>query len=153
MKIYSIFLILPILFSGCAHKSAFDAFHITTKEQLAQEQILTAKMRNDKNITGLVAVLYLNNVDKKQFNEYEYFYVSLFVQNVEGKTPQFLLNSKAPLQIEKLTNKNRFTKLTALNAAWMDYYLLTFQKEKEDLKFEVKENGSTSGVLRFKQEQ
>lgn len=153
MKIYSIFLILPILFSGCAHKSAFDAFEITTKEQLAQEQILTAKMHNDKNITGLVAVLYLNNVDKKQFNEYEYFYVSLFAQNAGGKTPKFLLNSKAPLQIEKLTNKNRFTKFTALNAAWMDYYLLTFQKEKEDLKFEVKENGSTSGVLRFKQEQ
>ena len=152
MKIYSIFLILPILFGGCAHKNAFDAFEITTKEQLAQEQILTAKMHNDKNITGLVAVLYLNNVDKKQFNEYEYFYVSLFVQNSEKKKPKFLLNSKSPLQIEKLTNQNRFTKLTALNAAWMDYYLLTFQKEKGELKFEVKENGSTSGVLRFKQE-
>ncbi len=153
MKIYSIFLILPILFSGCAHKSAFDAFEITTKEQLAQEQILTAKMHNDKNITGLVAALYLNNVDKKLFNKYEYFYISLFIQNSKNKTPKFFLNSKAPLEVEKLTNTNKFTNLTALNAAWMDYYLLTFDKTKGELEFEIKEDGSTSGVLRFKQEQ
>jgi len=152
MKIYSIFLILPILFSGCAHKSAFDDFNITKKEQLAQEQILTAKMHDKNETTGLVAALYLNNIDKNEFHEYEYFYVSLFVRNSKGKAPQFFLNSKAPLQAEKLTNKNRFTKFTALDAAWMDYYLLTFQKEEGELKLEVKENGSTSGVLRFKKE-
>ena len=153
MKIYFIILILPILFSACAHKSAFDDFNITKKQELSEEQLQNAKIQDTNETTGLLTALYLNNVDKKEFHDDEYFYISLYVQNSTGKNLEFLLNSKKPLIVEKLSNPNKFTDLTSINAVWRQYYLVVFTKEKGELKLQVKDNNSSSRVLLFKQEE
>ncbi len=153
MKIYFIILILPILFSACAHKSAFDDFNITKKQELSEEHLQNAKIKDGNETTGLVTALYLNNVDKREFHNSEYFYLSLYIQNSKDKNLQFFLNSKKPLSVKKLSNPNKFTKLTSINAAWLQYYLVTFEKEKGELKLQIKDNNSSSRVLLFKQEE
>ena len=150
MKIYIMLLLSIISFSACAHKSAFDDFNITKKQALSEEQIQTSKMKNTNGVTGIATALYLNNVDKKEFHEYEYFYVSVFIQGSKSEDIQFLLNAKRPLQVETLTNTNRFTKLTSINAAWLKYYLITFNKVNGSLKLQIKENNNSSRLLLFK---
>jgi len=150
MKIYIMLLLSIISFSACANKSAFDDFNITKKQALSVEQIQSSKMKSTNGVTGIATALYLNNIDKKEFHGDEYFYVSLFVQGSKNEDIQFLLNSKRPLHVERLTNANKFTKLTSINAAWLKYYLVTFNKENGDLKLQIKDNNNSSRLLLFK---
>ncbi len=150
MKIY--FILLPFLLTACTHRGAFNEFHITKKQKLSIEELQSTKIKDTKNnANGLVAVLYLNKVDKKEFHTKEYFYVSLYKQNETNSKPTFLLNNKQPITIKKLPQHNRFTKLTSLNAAWLQNYMVIFKKEQGALKFQVKENNSSSKVLLFQQ--
>ncbi|WP_297485194.1 hypothetical protein [Sulfurimonas sp.] len=150
MKIYIMLLVSLLLFSACANKNAFDDFNITKKQALSVEQIQSSKMKNENGVTGIATALYLNNVDKKEFHGDEYFYVSLFIKGSKSEDIQFLLNSKKPLQVKALTNTNRFTKLTSLNATWLKYYLVTFNKVEGNLKLQIKDNNNSSRLLLFK---
>jgi hypothetical protein len=153
MKIYFIILILPILFSACAHKSAFDDFNITKKQELSEEQLQNAKIQDTNATTGLVSALYLNKIDNKKFHDKEYFYIALYIQNIKENKIEFLLNSKEALNVKQLPNPNQFTNLTDVDAKWLEYYLVVFKKEKGELKLQIKDNNSSSRVLLFKQEE
>jgi len=152
MKIFILLLVFVFSFSACASKNAFDAFNFAKKEQLSIEQMQSSKIRNAKSVTGVVTALYLNDVMKKEFYGDDYFYISLFIQDTNSSDIQFLLNSKKPLEVTKLTNKNRFTKLTSINATWLQYYLVRFKKEKGVLQLQVKANNNSSRLLLFHSE-
>jgi len=152
MKIFILLLVFVFSFSACASKNAFDAFAFTKKEQLSIEQMQSSKIRNAKSVTGIISALYLNSVAKKEFYGDDYFYISLFIQDANSSDIQFLLNSEKPLEVTKLTNKNRFTKLTSINATWLQYYLVRFKKVEGVLQLQVKANNNSSRLLLFHSE-
>jgi hypothetical protein len=153
MKIY--FILLTILLSGCAHKSAFDDFHITKEQELSVEQLQSSKLFN-KNAkpVGLAVALYLNKINPQQYHEDEYFYISFYTQETNSTKADFLLNAAEPFSVEKLPQQNIFAQLTSINAAWMQNYLVRFHKQnKKELKLEIKTDSSSSRVLLFQKEE
>jgi len=152
MKIYSIILFVVILFNGCSHKSAFDDFNITHQQELSEEQLLSTKITKDGVTTGIATVLYLNAVDKKEYKNHEYFYVYLHFEEKKNQKLLFLLNKQPAINVTELKNDNNYTKLTNVNAAWLKYYLVEFNKSKKELKFEIKSNNNSVKPLLFKKE-
>ena len=151
MKIYLIILILTILFNGCAHKSAFDSFNFTKQQELSEDLLQSSKIQKDGNVVGIVTALYLNNIDKNNFKNNDFFYIYMYTMKQNG-TPSFLLNSKEAINIQKLKNPNKFTHLSDVDANWLTYYLVEFKKETGDLKLQIVSNSNTSDVLLFKKE-
>lgn len=152
MKIYSIILLVATFFNACAHKSAFDDFNITQQQELSEEQLQSTKITNDKATTGIATVLYLNAIDTKKYKNHEYFYVYLYLDDKKNQNMHFLLNKQPAINVIEFKNDNQFTKLTNVNAAWLKYYLVEFNKSQKELRFEIKSNNNSSEPLLFKKE-
>ncbi|WP_457743984.1 hypothetical protein [Sulfurimonas sp.] len=152
MKIYLIILILTILFNGCAHKSAFEDFNLTKKQELSEDVLRSLKIEKNGVVEGIITALYLNNIDKVHYKNNEFFYIYMYTTD-QNSSISFLLNSKKAINIEQLQNPNKFTHLTNVDAKWLKYYLIEFKKEVGNLKFQIVTDNNTSNVLLFKQEE
>ena len=150
MKILFSFLIVNILvlFSGCADRNAFMAFHLTKEQELSEDSILTLKLKDKTSIHGTISVVYLNKVFPKEFHDKESFYIYYYLKD-KNETISFLLNGKKPLSIEKLSAENRYADLTDFKAPWSRYEVVTFPKEGNVLKLEVKTDKAADAALKF----
>ena len=150
-------LLLPIFFltitlGGCAQKNAFERFHISASQELAEDNIKSSKVINEKNeVVGIVTAVHLNKIDSEFYNDHEYFYIYLYAKNKNDKI-DFSLNDKPALLAEELPAENEFTNLTSFASKWNKYYLVGFSKQQGTLKLNI-QIGKSSAVLVFKQDQ
>jgi len=138
MKYLLTMLMFVLIITGCAQKSAFERFQLTKPQELAEDNMKSNKIINDKNeVVGVVTAVYLNKIDPKRYNhQYEFFYVYLFAKN-ETATIKFSLDGKQTLLQEELSNINEFTTLTSFTSKWNKYYLVGFAKGEENLHLKV----------------
>ena len=151
MKFLFAILFLTITFLGCAQKNAFERFHISEFQELAEENIQSNKIINEKaEVVGIVTAVYLNKIDSQVYNNYEYFYVYLYAKD-KNDAIRFFLNDTPALLEEELSPKNEFTTLTSFESKWNKYYLVGFAKQKGTLHLSI-QIGKSSTVLLFKQD-
>lgn len=152
MKTFFIFLILSIFLSGCAEKNAFSRFNMSTKQELGADSILNSKIKSGKKITGIVSVIYLNDVSPEVYKDGEYFYVFTYLKNKKASS-RFLLNGLKPESVQKLESSNQFTYLTSVATKWNSYYLVKFSRQKDILKFIFGSDQSLSDPLVFEKDE
>ncbi|WP_297441223.1 hypothetical protein [Sulfurimonas sp.] len=153
MRTFFIFFALTVIFSACAHKSAFEDFNITKEQALSEDVIQSSKIQTEDKVIGIVSAIYLNKVRAKKYKDNEFFYISLYIKKEYSQDVNFLLNNKKPIKVEKLNAKNEFISLTSSKAQWLRYYKLVFPKESNLLRLEVKSKEGSSGKMIFKKEE
>ncbi len=152
MKFISILVFFIITFGGCAQKNAFERFHISKSQELAEDNIQSSKVVNEKaEVVGIVTAVYLNKINPKIYKDYEYFYIYLYAKN-KNDIINFSLNGMPALLAEDLSAKNEFTLLTSFASKWNQYYLVGFAKQQETLHLNI-QMGQSSTTLVFKQNQ
>lgn len=154
MKFFLTSLIIVLLFSSCATKSAFSKFNMDHKQELSASSLQSSKISSKEGVDGVFSAIYLNEIYPEEFNEYESFYVYLYLKR--GR-PDFTitLNDKLPLNMRQLPHDNRFAHLVSTDNDWNKYYLVTFEKVDSNattLNLVVESGDSSSSVLDFKSE-
>ena len=134
MKTLWLTLTFLVLFSGCADKNAFSKFNMSEKQQLGADSLLNSKVKNGKEVNGVVSIVYLNKVFPKKFPEDEVFYVNFFIKD-KNEGFSFILNGEKSIFAEELEAQNPYSFLTPLNTKWSKYYLVKFKKQKDILSF------------------
>ncbi|WP_457749956.1 hypothetical protein [Sulfurimonas sp.] len=152
MRFLLTILFLMVIFGGCAQQNAFERFHITKLQELAEDNIQSSKIIDKKaEVVGVVTAIHLNKIEPKIYTDYEYFYVYMYAKN-KNNTINFFLNNKPALLVEELPAQNEFTKLTSFHSKWNKYYLIGFAKQQGTLNLTVA-IGQSSTTLIFKQDQ
>jgi len=150
MKFLLPILLLMLTFLGCAQKNAFERFHLSDSQELAEDNLQSSKVVNAKaEVTGVVTAVYLNKIKPELYNDYEYFYVYLYAKK-KNDAITFSLNGSPALLAEELPAQNEFTALTAFNSKWNKYYLVGFAKQQGTLNLKI-QLGQSSATLVFKQ--
>ena len=150
MKNLLAILLLFIIFSGCSQKNAFKRFHLSSSQELAEDNLQSTKVVNKNNeVIAIVTALHLNKIDPKRYNKYEYFYIYIYDKNRNEKV-NFYLNGMPALLQEELPVQNEFTKLTSVHSKWNRYYLLGFTKQQKNLNLKIQFEESAATLL-FKQ--
>ena len=134
--------------TGCADRNAFKEFHISKRQELSEDTILTVKLNDQKETAGIVTVVYLNKIYPKKYHDKEYFYIYYYLKEKSSKLI-FLLNNKKPLEVDELPRQNPFATLTSFNAPWSKYKLVAFQKEGNILKLKIKTAKAAEATLTF----
>ncbi len=151
MKFLLPILLLMITFWGCAQKNAFERFHISESQELAEDNIQSSKVINEKaEVVGIITAVYLNKIDPKLYSDHEYFYVYLYAKD-KNDAINFSLNGMPALLAEELSAQNEFTALTSFKSKWNKYYLVGFAKQQGTLNLKV-QIGKSSAALVFKQD-
>jgi len=151
MKFLLPVLLLLITFWGCAQKNAFERFHLSKSQELAEDTISSSKVVNEKaEVVGIVTAVNLNKIDAKLYGDHEYFYVYLYAKNKKDAI-NFSLNGMPALLEEELPNENEFTALTSFQSKWNRYYLVGFAKQKGTLNLKI-QIGKSSATLTFRQD-
>ena len=149
MKSILYILILTIVFTACSTQNALTSFKLTKKEQQSILNFQNVKIISKNKIKGIFSAIYLNEIDFNEYNEYENFYVCIYMKNTKDNL-DFFLNSKTPTYIEELDVNNKFSNLSAIKNKWHKYYLLRFSKIDEDLKLKLIVNNKDSVDLTYK---
>lgn len=150
MKILLPILLLSMIFLGCSQKNAFERFHLSSYQELAEDNLQSTKVVNKNNeVTAIVTAVYLNRVNPKLYNQYEYFYIYMYSKTKNEKV-KFYLNDMPALLQEELPVQNEFTKLTSFHSKWNRYYLVGFTKQQHNLNLKI-ELGHSAATLVFKQ--
>jgi len=141
-----------VLFSACADKNAFEKFHLSAVEERGADSILNSKIKNGKNINGIVSAVYLNRVYPKKFTEDEVFYVNFYLKD---KTQPFffILNGQKSIDAQELQVKNPYAFLTPLQTKWSKYYLVKFKKQNDILSFSFHNGLFSSDPLVFEKDE
>lgn len=159
MKTFLIILTFLTLFSGCSKKNAFYEFKMDKEQELAISSLKSSKIvSKDGNVSGIFSAIYLNEVYPETFHNDETFFIFFFTkkekkvfdQNKPSDTDlKVMLNSKLPIQVEELSQENRFSNLVDIKSDWNRYYIVTFEKtDKADLVLE--DANASSSILKFK---
>ncbi|MCF6330546.1 MAG: hypothetical protein L3I99_03245 [Sulfurimonas sp.] len=128
MKYIVLFLALLIL-SGCSHKKAFSNFDMNLEQQLSAQYFKKTKLVKNNKIIGTFSSIYLNEIYPDKYNKNEYFYISIYLKDTQNKENYVIeLNKNSPLEIEKLSNDNKFSKLVNERNKWSKYYLVSFEE-------------------------
>ncbi|MCK9472426.1 hypothetical protein [Sulfurimonas sp.] len=161
MKIFITVLSFLTLFSGCSTKNAFFGFDMNRAQELSASSLQSSKIiSKDGNISGIFSVIYLNEVYPKSYNQNEYFYVFMFTKEskvlYDSKNPKdtdmrLTLNSKPPLNVEKLPEENQFSHLANTKNDWNQYYLVTFE-QADTINLTLEDNTTSSRVIKYKKE-
>ena len=152
MKLLYTIAFLLITFSGCAQKNAFERFHISASQELAEDNIKSSKVINKNNdVVGIVTAVHLNKINPEVYHDHEYFYIYFYAKN-KNDAISFSLNNKSAFLVEKLSTRNEFTNLTSFASKWNQYYLVSFTKQQRNLNLTI-QIGKSSAVLVFKQNQ
>jgi len=143
-------LLLFITLLGCSQKNAFKQFHLSSSQELAEDNLQSTKIVNKNNeVIAIVTALHLNKIDPKRYNRYEYFYVYMYDKNRNEKV-NFYVNGMPALLQEELPVQNEFTKLTSFHSKWNRYYLVGFAKQQKNLNLKI-QLGEGAATLLFKQ--
>jgi hypothetical protein len=141
MKSILILTTLILIFSGCSHKNAFSNFEMTQKQELGASSLQNSKVKAGERVDGIFSAIYLNEVYPELFNQNEYFYIFYYLKNEENSRVK--LNGFLPLKIKKLERENQFSHLIEVQNRWTQYYLVSFDKQDNNLSL-VFENGQSS---------
>jgi len=153
MKYILIILTITLSLTSCADKNAFDKFNMQQDQELSADSLQSSKVKNGKNIEGLISAVYLNHVYPNIYNEHEYFYIYIYQKdkkemynpNTQNEIELTIkLNSKLPLKVKKLSSKNKFSHLTSAKSKWQRYFLIAFDKDDKDILNLVLESGQSS---------
>ncbi len=159
MKIIYSTILFTLLFSGCSGQNAFTKFNMNKQQELSESSLQSSKIKLNKKVYGIFSAIYLNKVNPKSFNQYEYFYAYIYLkESSELHNPNTLddikltlkLNGKTPVKIQELESKNRFSHLSAVESDWNRYYLVAFEPAEENLKLVLHNLGATSTALIYK---
>ena len=142
MKTLWILLTFLTFFAGCSQNNAFSRFHMSSKQELRNDSILSSKVKNGTQVDGVVSVIYLNKVDPTRFNTDEYFYVSYYLKDTNPNV-KFLLNKEEANSISQVKNDKTLAYLSPVKTKWNKYYIVKFKPQKDILSF-VLENGQFS---------
>ncbi|MEA1983126.1 MAG: hypothetical protein U9N39_06240 [Campylobacterota bacterium] len=148
MKTFLITLLFILLFDACSTKNAFSTLGITQEQQISEENRQSSKIKNEETIDGLVSLFYLNALEPESVQKSDSFYIYLYTKS-DNSNVKFLLNDKEPIKIEELKEENRFSHLNKFQADWSKYYHVTFEKEDENLSFQIKNGEFSSDILLF----
>ncbi len=143
----SINLIL-LLLQGCSYDNAFSRFDISQERAKSEESIVSSKIYSQNNVIGLLNCVYLNTVMPNKYTQDEYFYVSIYTKNTDVE-PHFTLNDRNASSVKALDVKNEFSKLTASDVDWQKYYLVSFEKQGEQLVFKASLSTFSSDPIKF----
>lgn len=154
MKYFLTSLIIMLLFSSCATKSAFSKFKMDEKQELSASSLQSSKISSKDGVDGVFSAIYLNEIYPETFKEYESFYVYLYLKR---EKPEFTikLNGELPLNMEQLPHDNKFAHLVSTDNDWNKYYIVTFEKADSNataLNLVVQSGDSSSAILNFKNE-
>ena len=154
MKYILTSLIVVLLLSSCATKSAFSKFKMDEKQELSASSLQSSKISSKDGVDGVFSAIYLNEVYPETYKEFETFYVYLYLKR---EKPEFTikLNDKLPLNMEQLPYDNKFAYLVSTDNDWNKYYIVTFEKADSNataLNLVVQSGNSSSAVLNFKNE-
>ena len=153
MKTFLTALFFLLLLGGCAEKNAFSRFDINEKQEIALNALQSSKIQDKNRVNGVVTVVYLNQVEPEKFKDSEVFYVFMYLKD-KSMPVNFTLNGKAPIfTVKELTYLNEYTYLTSTDVAWNKYYLVTFSKQGDMLKFKVKNDKYTSQEMVFEKDE
>jgi len=141
-----------VVFQGCSQNTAFDRFTMTQQQKFAENSIQSSKVTYKDEIDGTLNVVYLNEVNKEQYNDKEYFYVYLYLKD---KHPDilFLLNNTPAIHVTQLGAHNQFSNLISFDAPWNKFYLVEFKKQGDKLNFQLQNKHYKSRVLHFEKDQ
>jgi hypothetical protein len=159
MKTFLIILTFLTLFSGCSKKNAFYEFKMNKDQELAVSSLKSSKIvSKDGDVTGVFSAVYLNEVYPETFHKDETFFIFLFTKKEEkifdknrpaDTNLKVMLNSKLPIQVEELSQENRFSNLVGIKSDWNRYYIVTFEKaDRADLVLD--DANASSAILKFK---
>ena len=141
MKYIFTTLAIVLLFSGCSKQNAFAKFNMSKEQELGASSIQSSKVRFNEKINGAFSSIYLNEIYPEKYSQNEYFFVYYYLkEKAEIYNPKSFvdtkltlkLNSKLPINMKKLSNKNQFSHLVSIDSEWNQYYIATF--EKQDVK-------------------
>ena len=153
MKTFLTALFFLLLLGGCAEKNAFSRFDINEKQEIALNALQSSKIQDENSVNGVVTVVYLNQVEPEKFKNSEVFYVFMYLKD-NSMPVNFILNDEAPIfSVKELTQYNEFTYLTATDTPWNKYFLVTFAKQGDILKFKVKNDKYSSQEMVFEKDE
>jgi len=155
MKISFIFLTILLFFTACTTKeNAFSRFKLSHAQEMGIYAMQSSKIVNKSDsISGTVSIIYLNKVDPKRFDQDgEVFYVCLFLKSATENV-KFLLNEEEAESVKVLTSENKFSQLMSVSTEWNSYYLVTFPRQGDVVKFQVVNGDFTSNLLTFEKDE
>ncbi len=155
MKSFFIILTFLLIFTACADKNAFTKFNMLPKQELGISSLQSSKIKTEEHIDGIVSAIYLNEVYPDIYNGKEYFYIYLYLKERKDEIKFTLkLNSKLPIKVEELPNKNKFSHLSSIEGKWQRYFLVSFEKEsKSELSLVFKNGPSSSDKLIYQKDE
>lgn len=161
MKIFiAIFLIL--LLASCSHKNAYSEFIMDENQELSINALKRVKIVQDKKIIGAFNAIYLNEVYPDIYNGNEYFFVYMYLKDMEQlSNPNtknkdkltILLNDNEPMKVKKLQSNNKFYKISGSKNKWNTYYLVSFANEGNKLTLKLENDQSFSVSLAYQKDQ
>ncbi len=157
MKTIFTAIFLTLLLIGCSKQNAFTKFDMNKEEELSESSLQSSKVTLNEKVYGVFSAIYLNEVNPKKYNQYEYFYIYMFLKDKMHNldTPDNVkftlkLNGKTPIEVQELSNQNRFSHLSSVESDWNRYYLVIFEPAKKDnLKLVLENFGAKSTVLTY----
>lgn len=154
MKSFLVLSIFLLLFSGCSSKNAFTRFDMDKEQELTVSNLQSSKLvSKDGDVTGIVSVVYLNEVYPYYFSEKEYFFVYMYLKDSKNTELSMKMNGEIPLKLKKLSKINNFTHLVDVKSDWNKYYLATFAKSGDDINLVFESDQSSSVALKYQKDQ
>ena len=154
MKFPTILLTSLLFLSGCSQQNAFTKFKLSQEQEAAMASVQSSKIAYNDKVTGVVSVIYLNEVYPTSYNKEEYFLLYFYLKEeqkeifdptiLEHRDLQLMLNEDKPLKIKQLSHNNRFSHLSGTQSEWSRYYLVAFQEQSENTLSLVLKNGKYS---------
>lgn len=151
MKTFLTLMLIVTFFNGCSQKNAFSEFNITQNQEKGEENLLSSKIYGKNGVDGIVSAIYLNKIFPKRYQDGEYFYIALYLQN-DKKSLKFFLNKRGAIKVTHLPASNAFSKIVSFQGTWKDYYLVKFHKSTQELQLSVQNAHSSSQKMLFKKE-
>ena len=153
MKSFSILSIFLLFFIGCSNKNAFTQFNMNKKQELTVSNLQSSKLlTKNGDVTGIVSVVYLNEVYPSYYSEKEFFFVYMYLKKSKDTDLTLTMNGKAPLKLKKLAKVNNFTSLVNVKSDWNKYYLASFAEDGDDLNLVFENDQSSSVVLKYQKD-
>ena len=161
MKIL-ITLFLVLFLSSCSHKNAFSEFDMNGSQELSITSLKRIKITKDTQTVGAFNAIYLNEVYPKIYNGDEYFFVYIYLKEMqEISDPNtknddkliLTLNDNRPIKLKILQAENRFSNLSSSKNKWNQYYLVSFATEEKKLTLKLESDLSSSVSLSYQKDQ
>lgn len=153
---------LLLFFSSCSHKNAFSEFKMDENQELSITSLKRTKIIKNGEVIGAFNAIYLNEVYPDIYNTHEYFFVYIYLKDIENiSNPNTInndkltifLNNNSPMKLKELDSQNRFYKLSASKNEWNRYYLVSFATKGKRLTLKLENDQSFSVSLKYQKDQ